>query len=108
MAWRADPGMDLILNVHLKPTGKEETVSPMIGLYFTDKPQSRYPMLVQLERDSALDIPPGEKDFIVTDEFKASMDMNVLSIYPHAHYLAKVMEAFATLPDRNEEMAGRD
>ncbi|HEY3740118.1 MAG TPA: tetratricopeptide repeat protein, partial [Bryobacteraceae bacterium] len=63
------------------------------------KPQSKYPMLVQLEHDSALDIPPGDKDFIVTDEFKASMDMNVLSIYPHAHYLAKVMEAYATLPD---------
>ena len=71
----------------------------MIGLYFTDKPQSKYPMLVQLESDNALDIPAGEHDFIVTDEFKASMDMNVLSIYPHAHYLAKVMEAFATLPD---------
>lgn len=103
MAWRADPGMDLILNVHLKPSGKEETVSPMIGLYFTDKPQSKYPMLVQLERDNALDIPPGEKDFVVTDEFKASMDMNVLSIYPHAHYLAKVMEVFATLPDGSKK-----
>ena len=31
MAWRADPGMDLILNVHLKPSGKEETVNPVIG-----------------------------------------------------------------------------
>lgn len=99
MAWRADPGMDLILNVHLKPTGKEETVTPVIGLYFTDKPQSRFPMLVQLEHDRALDIPPGEKDFLVTDEFRVPMDMNVLAIYPHAHYLAKLIEAYATLPD---------
>src|SRR5438045_2059179 len=38
MAWRADPGMDLILNVHVKPSGKEETVNPVIGLYFTEKP----------------------------------------------------------------------
>ena len=103
MAWRAEPGMDLILNVHLKPSGKEESVSPMIGLYFTDKPQSKYPMLVQLETDAALDIPAGEKDFVVTDQFKAAMDMNVLSIYPHAHYLAKVMEAFATLPDGTQK-----
>ena len=103
MAWRAEPGMDLILNVHLKPSGKEEIVNPTIGLYFTDKPQSKYPMLVQLERDNALDIPPGEKDFVVTDEFKTSMDMNVLSIYPHAHYLAHVMEAYATLPDGSKK-----
>lgn len=99
LAWRADPGMDLILNVHLKPTGKEETVTPVIGLYFTDKPQVRFPMLIQLEHDRALDIPPGEKDFLVTDEFKVPMDLNVLAIYPHAHYLAKLIEGYATLPD---------
>ena len=99
MAWRADPGMDLILNVHLKPTGKVETVSPVVGLYFTDKPQTRFPMLVQLEHDRALDIPPGDKDFVVTDEFRTPMDVNVLAIYPHAHYLAHVFEGYATLPD---------
>lgn len=103
MSWRADPGMDLILNVHLKPTGKVESVAPMIGLYFTDKPQTKFPMLVQLEHDGALDIPPGEKDFLVKDEWKASMDLNVLAIYPHAHYLAKLMEADATLPDGSKK-----
>ena len=99
MAWRADPGMDLILNVHVKPTGKEETVNPVIGVYFTDKPQTRFPMLVQLEHDRALDIPPGDKDFVVTDEYRAPMDLNVLAVYPHAHYLARTIEGYATLPD---------
>ncbi|MDQ2899520.1 MAG: tetratricopeptide repeat protein [Acidobacteriota bacterium] len=99
MAWRASPGMDLILNVHLRPTGKPETVSPEIGLYFTDKPQTKFPMLVQLEHDGAIDIPPGEKNFIVADEFRSSMDLNVLAIYPHAHYLGKLLEGYATLPD---------
>ena len=99
MAWRADPGMDLILNVHLKPTGKEETVNPVIGVYFTDKPQNRFPMLVQLEHDRAIDIPPGDKDFLVTDEFRVPMDLNVLAVYPHAHYLAHVIEGYAILPD---------
>ncbi len=103
MSWRADPGMDLILNVHLKPTGKVETVMPLIGLYFTDKPQTRFPMLVQLERDGQLDIPAGEKDFVITDELKTAMDLNVLAIYPHAHYLAKLMEADATLPDGSKK-----
>jgi tetratricopeptide (TPR) repeat protein len=103
MAWRADPGMDLILNVHLKPTGKEETVNPVIGVYFTDKPQARFPMLIQLEHDRALDIPPGEKDFVVTDEYRAPMDLNVLAVYPHAHYLAKVIEGYATLPDGSKK-----
>ena len=99
MAWRADPGMDMILNVHLRPTGKVETVSPLIGLYFTDKPQTKFPMLVQLEHDGVIDIQPGEKDFVIADEYRCSMDVNVLAVYPHAHYLAKLIEGYATLPD---------
>jgi tetratricopeptide (TPR) repeat protein/mono/diheme cytochrome c family protein len=99
MAWRADPGMDLVLNVHLRPNGKPETVSPMIGLYFTGQPQKKFPMLLQLEHDTAIDIPPGEKDFLVTDDVRLPLDVDVLAVYPHAHYLGKLMEGYATLPD---------
>ena len=99
MAWRADPGMSLVLNVHLRPTGKPETISPEIGLYFTDKPQVKFPMLIQLEHDGMIDIPAGAKDFLVTDDFRVPIDVNVLAIYPHAHYLGKLLEGYATLPD---------
>jgi tetratricopeptide (TPR) repeat protein len=99
MAWRANPGMNLILNVHVRPTGKPETINPVIGLYFTGQPQKTFPMLVQLEHDSAIDIPPGEKDFLLTDDIKLPLDVNVLAVYPHAHYLGKLMEGYATLPD---------
>jgi tetratricopeptide (TPR) repeat protein len=99
LAWRVEPGMDLVLNVHIRRSGKEETVSPTIGLYFTDKPQTKFPMLVQLEHDGALDIPAGDKDFTVKDEFRCPLDLQVLAVYPHAHYLATLMEAYATLPD---------
>ena len=99
MAWRADPGMNLVLNVHLRPSGKTEIINPEIGLYFTDRPQTKFPMLLQLEHDGMIDIPPGEKDFLVTDEMKVTTDLNVLAVYPHAHYLGKLMEGYATLPD---------
>ena len=99
MAWRADPGMDIVLNVHLKRSGKVEKVDPVIGLYFTDKPRTKYAMLVQLEHDGAIDIPAGAKDFLVTDEFRTPLDVTVLAVYPHAHYLCKLMEGYATLPD---------
>ncbi|HWE00293.1 MAG TPA: hypothetical protein VG345_14685, partial [Bryobacteraceae bacterium] len=99
MAWRADPGMSLVLNVHLRPTGKPETISPEIGLYFTDKPQVKFPMLIQLEHDGIIDIPAGAKDFLLTDDFRVPIDVNVLEIYPHAHYLGKLLEGYATLPD---------
>jgi Flp pilus assembly protein TadD len=99
MAWRADPGMSLVLNVHLRPSGKPETISPEIGLYFTDKPQTKFPMLIQLERDGAIDIPPGNKDFLISDDFRCPTDLKVLAVYPHAHYLGKLLEGYATLPD---------
>jgi tetratricopeptide (TPR) repeat protein/mono/diheme cytochrome c family protein len=99
LAWRVEPGTDLVLNVHIRRSGKEETVSPAIGLYFTDHPRTKFPMLIQLEHDGALDIPAGDKDFVVSDEFRCPIDLQVLAVYPHAHYLATLMEAYATLPD---------
>jgi len=99
MSWRLDPGNDLILNLHLRPSGKVETVQPSIGLYFTREPQASYPMLIQLEHDGALDIPPGDADFLVSDDFRLPLDADLLAVYPHAHYLGHVLEGFATLPD---------
>jgi Flp pilus assembly protein TadD len=56
-------------------------------------------MLVQLVHDGDLDIPPGSTTFAVTDHLVLPVDAQVLGIYPHAHYLGKRVEAWATLPD---------
>jgi tetratricopeptide (TPR) repeat protein len=99
MAWRLDPGDDLVLNVHLQPSGKREEELPSIGLYFTDEAQTVFPMLIQLEHDRALDIPAGDADFQVTDSLRLPMDVDLLAVYPHAHFLGKLLEGYATLPD---------
>jgi tetratricopeptide (TPR) repeat protein/mono/diheme cytochrome c family protein len=99
MTWRLDKGTDLILNMHLQPSGKPEVIQPSIGLYFSDKPPTRYPMLLQLENDGAIDIPAGKKDFVITDEYQLPLDVDVLGVYPHAHYLGKDIQAIAMLPD---------
>jgi len=99
MAWRADPGMDLVFNVHLRPSGKPESVSPAIALYFTDKPQTKFPMLIELEHDGAIDIPSGDPDYVVADDLRTPLDLKVLAVYPHAHYLGKLLEGYATLPN---------
>lgn len=99
LSWRLDPGNDLVLNAHMQPDGKPEQVRPVIGLYFTGKPQTSYPMLMQLEHDGALSIPPGNPNFLVSDDFKLPLDVDVLAVYPHAHYLGKVLEGYATLPN---------
>ena len=99
MAWRLDPSTDLILNMHLQPSGRPEQITPSIGLYFTETPPTRIPMLLQLEHDGALDIPGGDAAFSVTDELRLPVDVQVLGLYPHAHYLGKIVEGTARLPD---------
>jgi tetratricopeptide (TPR) repeat protein/mono/diheme cytochrome c family protein len=98
LAWRLDPGNELVLNVHMHPTGKPEEIRPAIGLFFTDKPPTKFPLLVQMENDEALDIPAGARDFEVKDDFRLPLDADALAVYPHAHYLGKQLEAYATLP----------
>ena len=99
MAWRLEPGTDLVLNMHLQPSGRVEPIKPALGMYFTDTPPARFPMLVQLEHDGALDIPAGIPDFTVSDELELPVDVELLGIYPHAHYVGKRVEAAARLPD---------
>jgi tetratricopeptide (TPR) repeat protein/mono/diheme cytochrome c family protein len=103
MALRLDKGTDLVLNAHLQPSGKPETIQPSVGLYFTDKPATVYPMLLEMQNDGALDIPAGAKDFVVTDEFKLPIDVDLMGIYPHAHYLGKDILATAELPDGTQK-----
>ena len=99
MALRLDPGDDLVLNTHLQPSGKPETIEPSIGLHFTDKPATQFPVLLELQNDRALDIPPNAANFEVTEEFTLPTEVQLLAIYPHAHYLGKDLLATATLPD---------
>ncbi len=103
MPWRLDPGNDLVLNMHLKPTGKPEQIRARVGLYFAAEPARAVPMLLQLEHDAALDIPAGDPDFVVTDQLKLPVAVDVLGIYPHAHYLGHEMKGWATLPNGQEQ-----
>jgi tetratricopeptide (TPR) repeat protein len=103
MALRLDAGTDLVLNIHLQPSGRAEWIQPSLGLYFIEQPATRFPMLLQLENDRKLDIPPGDKNFLVTDEFTLPEDVQLLAIYPHAHYVGKDLQAFAKFPDGTQK-----
>jgi Tfp pilus assembly protein PilF/mono/diheme cytochrome c family protein len=99
MALRLDRGTDLVLNVHMQPSGKSESIQPSIGIYFTDQPATKFPMLLELQNDGKLDIPAGEANFVVRDQLTLPIDVDLLAIYPHAHYLGKDLQAIALLPD---------
>ena len=103
LALRLDADNDLVLNTHLQPSGKTESVQPTIGIYFTSEPATKFPVLLQLENDRALDIPPGESNFLVTDQFTLPEDVQLLAVYPHAHYLCRDMQALARYSDGTEK-----
>lgn len=98
MSWKLGTGTDLILNLHLRPSGKPERVQPSVGLYFTKTPPTKRPMLLQLEHDGAIDVPPGSRAFVVADHFRLPVEVDLLGIYPHAHYIGKRIEAWAIEP----------
>jgi hypothetical protein len=48
---------------------------------------------------AGIDIPAGEKNYVIDDSLILPVDMKALFVGAHAHYLAKEMKATATLPD---------
>ena len=103
MALRLDASNDLVLNTHLQPSGKPERIQPSVGLYFADQAATEFPVLLQLDCDKQLDIPANEKHFVVSDEFTLPVSVQLLAIYPHAHYLGRDLLALARLPDGQEK-----
>jgi Flp pilus assembly protein TadD len=98
LAWPLEPATDLVLQLHLLPSDKPAAVAPQIGFFFTGTPPNRFPSLLKLGT-TTIDIAPGESRHVVTDRFMLPVDVDVLSIYPHAHYVAKEIEASARLAD---------
>ena len=98
MAWPLEPQTDAVINAHLMPTGKPEVVQFQIGLFFTDARPVVDPVMLRLGSE-LIDIAPGQKEYPVNSRYMLPVDVDVLSVYPHAHYLAKDMKAFAILPD---------
>ncbi len=96
--WPIEPGTDLIVQMHLKPTGRPETIRASIGLYLTDEAPPRTPLMLRLG-SKTIDIPAGESHYEITDRFEVPVDVTALSVYPHAHYLAKEMFVRATMPN---------
>jgi hypothetical protein len=103
LALRLPQGSDLVIQYHFHPTGKPETEKSTVGLYFAKQPPERNLISIQLppvySLFSGLDIPAGEKDFVIRDSFTLPVDTDAAGVSAHAHYLARTMKLTATLPD---------
>lgn len=96
-AWRLRPGTDLVLQLHVVPSGKATSIRPRIAFRFTDDPPTRRPYAVTLFSED-IDVPPGAAAHRVGDRYTMPVDVDLFGFYPHAHYLATRMGARMTTP----------
>lgn len=102
LAWRLRKNSDLVVETHLNRTGKPETLQASIGFYFTDEPPTNSCFTFKLG-SFALDFPAGATNELVRDSMVLPVDVDLLAIYPHAHFLAKEMKGWAILPNGEKQ-----
>jgi len=98
LPWVLTPGTDLVVELHLMPAAQPVPVQPSIGLYFTDAPPRQQPVMM-IMGSKAIDIPAGAADYRIEDRYELPVDVEVLSVYPHAHYLGRDMDVTAITRD---------
>jgi Flp pilus assembly protein TadD len=98
LSWLLEKNTDLVLQLHLHPSGKPEQVQPAVGFHFTEVPPTNTPFLLRLP-EWRIDIPAGARDYAVENSCVLPVDVEVLRVSPHAHYLGKELQGYAILPD---------
>jgi Flp pilus assembly protein TadD len=90
-------GADVVIELHLIRQSAPVTVAPALAVYFADAPLNPPPILFKMGA-KPLDIPAGATGYETTDEYTLPADVDLLSLYPHAHFLGKTMQVHALLP----------
>ncbi len=98
LSWLLRMNTDLVLQLHLHPSGRPETVQPSLGFYFTDQPPTNSAFRIGI-RSFSLDIPPGTNGYAVDESYTVPVPVALLRVSTHAHYLGKDLQAYALLPD---------
>lgn len=92
MPWQR--GADVVVQLHLHPSGKAEVERSSIGFYLTDQPPQRS-MADLLLIDTKIDIPPGEKTYRTRAELTLPIDVELVGIFPHMHLIGRKFEVTA-------------
>jgi uncharacterized protein (TIGR03437 family) len=102
LAWPLAKGSDFLIQTHFHPNGAATTEKTQVGLYFGPPPTRRI-MEVQAPPffgiRAGIDIPAGAKDYKLRGSFTLPVDVDVIKVSAHAHYLGKEAKLTATLPN---------
>lgn len=100
--WTLEPGQDLVVQTHLRSTGKPEELQAQVGLYFTDVQPTNVTRIFALNSLN-IDLPPGTNAELIEDRFTMPVEGDLLAVLPHTHYLGKLLQGFAHFPDGRTE-----
>lgn len=94
---------NLVIQLHLHPSGKVEHELGKMAIYLTKQPPAKRLNSLQVPPmfgfAKGIDIPAAEKRYVVKDSFVLPVDVEAFGARGHAHYLAREMKMTATLPD---------
>jgi hypothetical protein len=96
MPWKN--GTDLVMQLHLHPSGKPEEEQSSVGFFLTDEPPRRSMADVGMIA-KGIDIPAGERNYPTRDEFTVPVEMEVLGIFPHMHMIGRDIKLVAHPPE---------
>lgn len=98
-----EPNTDLVIQMHLQPSGKPESIQSEIGIYFTETSPSQHLSKIGLN-SYAIDIAAGDASKVITDSYVLPTGMELLGVVPHAHYIGKRVRGIATLPNGSQQV----
>lgn len=98
LAWVLKTNTDLVLQMHMNPSGKPEPVQPKVGFFFTEQRPTNMPFRIKLS-NFEMDIPPGATNYAVSQSYVLPVDVALLRVSAHAHYLGKKLQGWAELPN---------
>ena len=90
-------GSDVVLQVHYHASGKAEKDQGSIAIYFAKKPVEKIisgTVLVNRQ----IDIAPGDSHYAREATMTLPVDVTVIGVAPHMHYLGREMKIHATKP----------
>ena len=97
MPWRRERGVDLVVELHLIPGTAPVDVQRRLGFFFTDQPPTATPVELTMGVIHD-DIPAHQTAHIIKTRYTLPVEVTLLSLYPHAHYLGKAMESRQRCP----------
>ncbi len=90
---------DLVLQVHYHPTGKPECDQSQVGIHFAKPPVEKIITGIAITQPKLV-LPAGDPHCVVRASTRPlPVDVNVLGVSPHMHYLGREFKVAARLPD---------